>query len=119
MRLMMRRLACRSGFKSTYFSTFTVTVLLYSLITHATSNAEAQTWQPLNNGTPFQASTALLLTDGTVLCQEISSNRWFKLTPDQFGNYVTGTWSAVASMDPGYGPLYYASAVLADGRVVV
>ena len=30
-----------------------------------------------------------------------------------------GRWSPIASMDPGYGPLYFASAVLPDGRVIV
>jgi len=39
--------------------------------------------------------------------------------PDASGSYINGTWSQLASMSSGYGPLYYASAVLANGRVVV
>jgi len=79
----------------------------------------AQSWQPVTNQAPFGASTALLLTDGTVMVQRVESPQWFQLTPDAFGSYVNGTWSPLASLSPDYGPLYYASAVLADGRVIV
>lgn len=73
------------------------------------------TWTPLNNQPTFNASTMLLLTDGSVLCQDSDASDWWKLTPDVFGNYVNGTWSAVAKGLNS--PLYYASAVLRDGRV--
>src|SRR5439155_4146663 len=43
---------------------------------------------------------------------------WYKLTPNAFGSYVNGTWSAAIPMPAAHGPLYFASAVLADGRVV-
>jgi hypothetical protein len=42
-----------------------------------------------------------------------------RLTPDNSGSYVNGTWSSIASLPTGYGPLYYASAVLPDGRVII
>jgi hypothetical protein len=74
-------------------------------------------WQALTNQPPFNASTALLLTDGSVMCQSSGTNKWWKLKPDAFGNYVNGTWSTLA--DSPNGPLYYASAVLRDGRVIV
>ncbi len=87
------------------------------------SLAGAQTWTPLKNQplpfNLFNASTALLLTDGTVMVQAQESSAWFRLTPDKTGNYVNGTWTQLASMPSGYAPLYYASAVLPDGRVVV
>ena len=79
----------------------------------------AQTWSALNNKASFGASTALLLTDGTVAVQQVESGSWFKLTPDSSGSYINGTWSSIASMPSGYGPLYYASAVLPDGNVIV
>lgn len=79
----------------------------------------AQSWSALNNKANFDASTALLLTDGTVIVQQIESPNWSKLTPDSSGSYINGTWSTIASMPSGYGPLYYASAVLPDGRVLV
>jgi hypothetical protein len=63
------------------------------------------------------ASTMLLLTDGTVMCQEQGGLRWKKLTPDNTGSYVNGTWSDLAPMH--YTRRYYASAVLKDGRVFV
>jgi hypothetical protein len=74
-------------------------------------------WQPLANQPTFNASTMLLLTDGTVMCQESGASPWWRLTPDEWGDYANGTWSPLAPMiDP---RLYYASAVLADGRVFV
>jgi hypothetical protein len=75
------------------------------------------TWTPLTNQPTFPASTMLLLTDGTVLSQESGGKRWWRLWPDQHGNYINGTWSPQADM--ANTRLYYASAVLNDGRVFV
>jgi hypothetical protein len=88
------------------------------------------TWQSLQNQPNFAADTMLLLTDGTVMCHEYSTNRWQRLTPDGTGNYVNGTWSSLQSMKdnnaiptskggPTFAPLYFASAVLRDGTVFV
>jgi Kelch motif len=74
-------------------------------------------WVKLNNNPGFGASTMLLLTDGTVMCQEEGGVRWKKLTPDSHGSYVNGTWSDLAPMH--WTRRYYASAVLQDGRVIV
>src|SRR5262249_4055019 len=46
-------------------------------------------------------------------------NSWWALTPDANGSYLNGTWSQLGSMSSNYGPLYFASAVLPDGRVIV
>ncbi len=86
--------------------------------------AQAQTWQPLTNVAPFDAGTHLLLPDGTVMVQAQDSSgygtsNWWRLTPDNTGSYVNGTWTQLASLPGSYAPLYYASAVLPDGRVVV
>ncbi|HKC93373.1 MAG TPA: kelch repeat-containing protein [Nitrospira sp.] len=75
------------------------------------------TWQPVSNQPPFNASTMLLLTDGTIMCQESGNLNWWKLQPDSYGNYLQGTWSSLAPMH--HTRLYYASAVLDDGRVFV
>lgn len=72
-------------------------------------------WQILLNPPPFDASTMLLLTDGSVMCQQYGSRYWWLLRPSPAGDYLNGTWSPLASMTND--PLYYASAVLADGRV--
>jgi len=81
--------------------------------------AGAQTWTPLVHQPPFADSNPLLLTDGTVIAHNACAPDWWRLTPDAFGSYVNGTWSPIASLPAGYGPLYFASAVLADGRVIV
>jgi hypothetical protein len=59
-----------------------------------------------------------LLTDGSVLIADDGCEDYWKLTPDQFGSYVNGTWTQIASMPAGYNPLYHAEAVLPDGRVI-
>ncbi len=82
----------------------------------------AGTWTQLTNSASFNASTMLLLTDGTVMCSDegvaaAGTNHWWKLTPDSTGGYVNGTWSPLA--DSPTSPLFYSSAVLRDGRVFV
>ena len=59
------------------------------------------------------------MTDGTVLAQGYKSSDWWKLTPDNTGSYVNGTWTQVASLPSGYSPEAFASAVLADGRLLI
>jgi len=85
--------------------------------------AGAQSWQPLTHQPSFSAGTVLLLTDGTVMVHHEDPNDgysdWYRLTPDISGSYVNGTWSQLASLSSDYGPLFFASAVLADGKVIV
>src|SRR5690349_20128013 len=83
------------------------------------SLAQAQTWTKLTTQPSFQTDTALMLTDGTVMVHQYSSPRWWRLTPDNTGSYLNGTWSQLGSMPSNYAPLYFASAVLPDGRVIV
>ena len=83
------------------------------------SLAQAQTWTKLTTQPSFQTDTALLLTDGTVMVHQYSSPKWWRLTPDNTGSYINGTWSQLGSMPSNYGPLYFASAVLPDGRVII
>jgi hypothetical protein len=53
-----------------------------------------------------------LLTDGTVMVhsEQDNSQLWYKLTPDNTGSYINGTWKQMASMPSGYAPLYFGSA---------
>ncbi|MCA1595457.1 MAG: hypothetical protein LC772_03405, partial [Chloroflexi bacterium] len=89
--------------------------------------ARAQTWTALANqpGFTYGAGAALLLTDGTVIVHDEGSGTsqlgsdWKRLTPDASGSYTNGTWSSAGSLQAGYGPHYFASAVLGDGRVVI
>ncbi|MGO9127827.1 MAG: hypothetical protein ACLP6G_23410 [Terriglobales bacterium] len=83
------------------------------------NSALAQTWQALKHQPTFTAGVALLLTDGTVMVQDAGNQDWWRLTPDIHASYVNGTWTQLASLPAGYSPLYFSSAVLADGRVIV
>ncbi len=81
------------------------------------------TWQLGTKSAPNAACNPLLLTDGTVIVSNCDySGAWYKLTPDITGSYVNGTWSQIQSMPvingTQYAPLYFASAVLPDGRVI-
>jgi hypothetical protein len=76
-------------------------------------------WTGLNHTFPGTPDTSLQLTDGTVMMHDECTANWYKLTPDNTGSYVNGTWTKTASMPSGYTPLYFASQVLADGRVIV
>lgn len=76
-------------------------------------------WQRSVSSPPAAVGLPLLLTDGTVICHGPSTNKWYKLTPTSTGSYQNGTWTTIAPMQNDYGPLYFASSVLPDGRVVV
>ena len=79
----------------------------------------AQTIQRLAHQSPDGAGICFQMTDGSVLCQGNGESDWYKLTPDITGSYVNGTWSRVANLPAGYVPDAFASAVLADGRLVI
>jgi hypothetical protein len=79
------------------------------------------TWQPLTNAFPGKKfpDTALLLTDGSVIMHGGCTSTWYRLSPDNTGSYVNGTWTQTANMPTAYKPLYVASQVLPDGRLIV
>jgi len=83
------------------------------------SVASAQKLQTLKHAPTFQTDTAVLLTDGRAMVHEYNTPNWWSLTPDNTGSYVNGTWKKLASMASTYAPLYFASQVLPDGRVLV
>src|SRR5215467_7702992 len=92
----------------TLTSLFTLTTLSF-----------AQTLTPLVHQPPGGANLAFQLTDGTIMCQADREQDWWKLTPDINGSYLNGTWTKLASLEPGYIPDAFSSAVLADGRLVI
>jgi hypothetical protein len=95
-------------------------MLAIALVALALSGiAGAQKWQSLNNPPTFQTDTAVLLTDGRAMVHEYNSNNWWALTPDNSGSYLNGTWKKLGSMPSDYAPLYFASQILPDGRVLV
>jgi hypothetical protein len=92
----------------------------------------AGSWSQLSGpaAPPAPIGTMLLLTDGSVMAQQTdftgASADWYALTPDPAASYEGGLWTQLASLPadappkqggPAYAPLYYASAVLRDGRV--
>ena len=88
----------------------------------------AGAWKPLGHQPPVAVDTMLLLTDGSVMCHNYETTDWYRLVPDAFMDYANGTWHKLTPMPanapPAQGgpvdaPLYYASAVLKDGRVFV
>ncbi len=85
------------------------------------ARALAAGWTPLTNKAPWTngAGSEIQMTDGTVMVQDYCTSNWYSLTPDNTGNYVNGTWTKMASLPSNYGPLYFASAVLADGKLII
>jgi hypothetical protein len=89
---------------------------------HPNNRPPVDPWTPLTNQPSFLidgAANPILLTDGTVLVQDAGEQDWWRLTPDQSGSYVNGTWTQIASLPAGYSPLYHSSAVLPDGRLII
>src|ERR1700683_82679 len=84
-------------------------------------------WTPLESPPPFGTpGTMLLESDGTVLVHNEpdnnatgGTNAWWKLTPAANGRYAYVTGNKIAWMSPSYPPLYFASAILPDGRMIV
>lgn len=87
----------------------------------APATSGSGTWKDYRGAMPFRQgpSTAILLTDGTVMIDDVCYGQWYRLRPDKKGHYEEGSWSTPAPMPPGYGPLSFASQVLSDGRLVV
>lgn len=90
----------------------------------ATTAASAQSWSAVQNVPNIGAGAMALLTNGCVLMHDESGNpgtwgNWWTLCPSLSGSYANGTWTQVATMPSGYGPLYFGSAVLQDGRYIV
>ena len=86
-------------------------------------------WSTVNN-VPASIDTMLLLTDGSVMAHVLASSSWYRLIPDKTGSYANGTWQQTASMlsdnnltatmnGPTYGPVFFGSAVLQDGTLLV
>ncbi len=90
-----------------------------ALLLGAALPAMAQTTQNLGKPAPDGAIIDFQLTDGSVMVQGNGYTDWWKLTPDINGSYVNGKWSKLAALPSSYAPYAFASAVLADGRVLI
>src|SRR5690349_13823257 len=87
----------------------------------APARSQSGRWKDYRGAMPFRLGpdTAVLLTDGTVIVHDVCYGQWYRLKPDRKGHYETGKWSTPAAMPNGYGPLFFASQILPDGRMMV
>ncbi|MFZ0364426.1 MAG: hypothetical protein WAL67_09515 [Candidatus Cybelea sp.] len=85
------------------------------------ARSRAGGWQEVTSAPawPNGPQTEMLMTDGTVMVFDSCSSTIFRLTPDKSGNYLTGKWSSVPSLPANYAPLYFASAILPDGKLIM
>ncbi len=97
----------------------TVTAFFAAIFLLLVSGAAAQTVTQLKHQPADGIQLTFQLTDGTVLGQGYNDTDWYKLTPDNTGSYVNGTWTQVASLPSGYSPDAYSSATLANGKVLI
>jgi len=131
-------------------STIVASLGVASAVFLSAATADAQVFKTLANQPQSGGSNAViegcnLLTDGSVVCLETSSNQWHRLRPNASGSYLNGTWDNIAPMPDGvdtrltgldvtqhppvltgvdcnpctYSPRFFASAVLEDGRMIV
>ena len=100
-----------------------LTLLVCSAIATAQDAFSPGRWTRATTPPQPGVGHALLLTDGSVLAISGNCNartgRWFRLVPDSTGSYITGTWLSGGTLPAGYNPLYFASAVLPSGNVLI
>jgi hypothetical protein len=99
-----------------------LTLTCWSVVASAQTPFTAGTWTKVKAAPPAGVAHIQLLTDGSVLALNSGCSAtgvWYKLVPDSTGSYVSGTWQSVGAMPGGYNPLYFASAVLPNGKLVV
>jgi len=97
-------------------------LIFIAIISFSVVYSQTGTWSLVTNTAPdYNMGVMLLLTDGTVIAHdttgEIVGTGWDKLTPDNTGSYINGTWSRIASMK--YDRLFFPSQVLPNGKVFV
>jgi hypothetical protein len=113
-------LAARGSIQERSCILFKKSLLTMAMILLLVSGAAlAQTLTALKHQPPDGVGLSFQLTDGTVMVQGNAGNDWWKLTPDITGSYVNGTWTQLASLASNYDPYAEASAVLADGRLII
>lgn len=101
-----------------------ITAISLGALNAPSADASSNPWQTLNNVPNFNPGIMFLLTDGRVLIQDQGANNsgtsnWWLLSPNSKGSYVDGSWQKAGAMPSGYMPMYAASSVLPDGRVIV
>lgn len=75
-------------------------ILLSAFLAAVPSAAMPGTVTKLTHPPPEPVESTFQLTDGTVLAYGFGHN-WWKLTPDNIGSYLNGTWTQVAGLPAG------------------
>jgi len=106
------------------FRILTLASLAFAAATAASSQEAfvAGTWTKVVAAPPSAVAHMLLLTDGSVLVNSnfnTGPDPWYRLVPNNKGSYVNGTWTSAGTLPSGYNPVYFASAVLPGGNVIV
>jgi hypothetical protein len=84
------------------------------------ATSAAGQWQLLSAARlPFYPQAVMVLTDGSVMLQEVTSDQWWRLRPDASGSYFDGTYEKTPPMPNGYAPTYPCRAILPDGRMLI
>jgi hypothetical protein len=100
-----------------------IAMLICSGIAISQETFTAGTWTAVTAPAPSDVAHMVLLTDGSVLVNSFffsnHSDPWYRLVPDNTGSYINGTWKNAGALPTGYNPLYFASAVLPSGRVII
>lgn len=97
-------------------------LLVWSSLANAQEPFTAGKWTKVTNNPPDIIGHMLLLTDGSVLAINAECNStgvWYRLIPDATGSYIHGKWVNAGTLPAGYNPLYFASAVLSSGNVII
>jgi len=92
--------------------------LLVAMVLACCILANAQHWTPVTIPFPGNATTALVLTDGDVIVNDDITGWWWLLLPDEQDDYANGIW-VPSPVSLNYAPLYFASAILPDDRMIV
>jgi hypothetical protein len=100
-----------------------LTLLAWSGLASSQDPFTAGTWSAVTTAPPAAVAHMLLLTDGSVLVNsfffENHADPWYRLIPDSTGSYINGKWVKAGTLPTGYNPLYFASAVLPTGEVIM
>jgi len=82
-------------------SALLILIFSFSFFTPQFCGAQTGTWTQVATPAPhYNEGVCLLMTDGTVICHNISGGNygtgWDRLTPDAHGSYANGTWDTIA-----------------------
>jgi len=109
------------------FRAFGIALTILGLLAFASAQNAAKsrpqgTWTALTNQPGVNLGPMLQLRDGRILVHEEQQGdptAWHILTADAKGSYVNGTWSDGGHLPSNYGPFYFGSQVLLNGKQVV